>query len=231
MKKILIVLSVALLAVSCKFVTYTGNSGNSKSVYCDGAVKTEVLEGLTGFDAILVKGHAEIEFTQADSHEVKVSANEDLFAYLDFKVEGGVLLIQFVDGRNYRPEKFEVAISAPVLKDLTINGAGDFDLKKGYRAAENLGITVNGAGDIEMTGVAVPELDVEVNGAGDLQVDDLDVESLSVAIHGAGDVTVSGKAEKANFSVSGAGDIDARKLKCEDISTRKSGIASVRLPK
>ena len=51
-----------------------------------------------------------------------------------------------------------------------------------------------------------------------------------MAVNGAGDAVVSGKAARASLNISGAGDIDARALQCDDIDTKVRGVGSIRRP-
>lgn len=232
MKKIAIVLAVALMAVSCKFVTYSGNGiGSKNSVRCTGPVETQVMEDLTDFNEIHLNGKADVKLVQADHFEVSVTANQEVFEYLDYKVEDGTLVLQQKEKVNLRAQVFDVTVSVPEVTRIVINGAADLDLPDGYYSENNLTMVVNGAGDFDMNLITVPELSFVVNGAGDIDAKQIDVQKLDIAISGAGDVTLSGKAVNANFSVSGAGDVDARSLECEHYTTHKSGVASIHLPK
>ena len=65
----------------------------------------------------------------------------------------------------------------------------------------------------------------------DIDINSMEVQELSLAVNGAGDAKVSGKADRASFTVAGVGGIDARNLDCEDIETSKSGIASIKTKK
>ena len=231
MKKIAIVLAVALMAVSCKFVSYTGDVLPGKnSIVCKGEVKTQILSELTGFDAVTVNGHADVAFVQGEQYEVSVKANQEVFDYLNFKVEDGTLVLQSKDKRTIKAETFDVTVTAPVLKKVLVNGASDFEMKD-YTSGENLDVVINGAGDFDLKRIVTPSLAFTVNGAGDIEADSIDVDYLGVDVNGAGDVQVSGKAGKARLKVSGAGDIDVSRLECSDIDTHKSGIASIKLPK
>ena len=220
-----------MLCAACVF-PINGLNGvtvnNGKKVTCKGPVITKELD-LSGFDAITVNGSSDMELFQGESFQVLVKANEEVFDYIDYKVEDGILILETKDHVNIRAEEYDITITLPVLKELIVNGAADVDIKKGYAASENLKVQVNGAGDFDLSGIAVPSLSFTLNGAGDIEADGLDVEELSVAVNGAGDIDVSGKAGKASFSVSGAGDIDARGLECESVTTHKSGMASIRL--
>lgn len=231
MKRVVSLIGAAMLCAACVF-PINGLNGvtvnNGKKVTCKGPVITKELD-LSGFDAITVNGSSDMELFQGESFQVVVKANEEVFDYIDYKVEDGVLILETKDQVNIRAEEYDVTITLPVLKELIVNGAADVDIKKGYAASENLNVQVNGAGDFDLSGIAVPSLSFTLNGAGDIEADGLDVDKLSVAVNGAGDINVSGKAGKASFRISGAGDIDARGLDCESVTTHKSGMASIRL--
>lgn len=229
MKKIFLVMAVAAAAVSCKFVSINPSMFNSDSIKCNGPVETRVIEGLDSFTAFQVNGQADVKFTQASDCAVSVKANNEVFDYLDYVVEDGVLLLQTKDKVKVWAEDFEIYIRAPKLEKIDVEGASDVDIKGGYISDSPMTIVVDGAGDFEFDGIQVPVLSIEVNGAADIQAEGISVGELSVSINGAGDVDVSGKAGKASFSVQGAGDIDARRLECESVKTSKSGIASIKL--
>ena len=195
---------------------------------CKGPVVTKTLD-FSDFEAITINGGADIEIIQGDEFKVSVKANEEVFDHLDYEVSGHTLLIKTKDNVGIRAEEYDITVTLPLLTDITVNGAGDVDLKNGYISDKDLEIEINGAGDIEVTGIQVPSLSIGLNGAGDIEANDLNVGKLSVSISGAGDVDLSGTAGSAKFSVSGAGDIDAVNLDCDDVQTHKSGIASIRL--
>lgn len=216
------------MAALCAAAILTGCNYNitRNVVYCKGDVVQKELD-LTGFDRIQINGSADLNYLQDQSEKVSVKANEDVFQYLNFRVEDGVLILETVDSVQIRAETFDVYVNAPVMKTITVNGAADAKLAQ-IDSDENLSITVNGAGDIELKNVRVPELDFTVNGAGDLDASGLKVGKLSLSVNGAGDADLSGEADSAVFRISGAGDVDARGLACKDIQLHKSGAARIR---
>ena len=226
MKRIAILLTAALAFSSCQFVTINPNLVNKATVRCGGPVETRSFD-LADFQSIRVNGHAQVKLAQGDSFAVNVSANEEVFDYLDYYVENGVLVLQNKDRMQIRAETYTVYVQAPVLKDVTVNGAGDVNLM-GYQSDTPFGIQVNGAGDIDLTDVRVPSLQIEVNGAGDIVCEALDVEELSVEVNGAGDARLGGRATNARFKIAGAGDIDAKNLKTEHVDVKKAGAGRIR---
>ena len=228
MKNVLYMAATMLLCSSCFYVNTNWNGGKN-AVKGEGPTVTKSFE-LKDFDAICVNGNADVTFTQAEGWEVTVRTQENVFDELDYKVEGGVLMIQAKDHRTIRAEVYEVTVKAPDMKSIVVNGAGDIDIPAGLRTEGNLKIEVNGAGDLSFKGIVCKDLDIQANGASDIDAVDIDVKTLKVIINGAGDVDVSGKTGDATLEVNGAGDIDASGLKINgEVKKRTSGLAKINL--
>lgn len=223
MKKVLVALCTLVVATSCISI----NIGNGKTIHCKGPVVEKNME-LSDFTAIVVNGSSDLTFSQADAFSVVVTANEEVFEYIDYKVENGVLNIGTKNGMNIRAEKYEVAVTLPYAESITLNGAADINQKGSYVSDKDLKVQVNGAGDLCFVSIQVPGLLFSANGASDIKASGLDVQNLVVNVNGAGDAVLSGKAVTAHFSVNGAGDIDARNLECESYTTHRAGVASIR---
>ena len=251
MKKTLILLAAAMALCACQINLGDLKNlkiGNNKTVRCDGEVIEKTFD-YSGFDAISVKGNANVVFVQDGAFLVSVKANKEVFDYLEFKLDDGKLVISTEDGVNIIAKTYKVTVQAPLLTDVNVSGAADLDIVDGYSSEEPLDIEIHGAGDLSFVGVSVPSLDIEVHGAADLDIVNAIIPELSVAVHGAGDVDIenvesdsvsltvrgagdariTGTSRSADFHVAGAGSIDARSLKCENVTTAKSGAATIRL--
>ncbi len=229
MKKIFTLIFIAGILSACNFSVNNTKVGIRKTVKCKGEVTTLQIDGLTGFDAIVVNGAADIKFIQDDAQSVSVKANSEVFEYLDYSVsETGELLIETKDNVNIKADTYKISISAPLLKSVEINGAAEWKQKE-YIAGTGLNFTVNGAADLEIKNISVPTLKMEVNGAADLEIEGVNTGSLSLTVNGAGSAELSGRADYAFFEVNGAGSIDARELVTEKVEKVKSGVASIRL--
>lgn len=226
MKKIIVAMSILSTLCSCFNINITPGG---KAVRCKGPVVEKTMD-LKDFNAIVVNGHSDLILKQADTFSVVVTANEDVFEHLDYRVEDGVLILGAKDNVTLLAKKHELAISLPVITSLSVNGAADVDLK-GYKSDKPMIISLNGAGDFELSGIAVPELDFTMNGAGDIDALDLDVKEINVTMNGAGDITLSGKAKKTVISVHGAGDVDASELDCDVVVKHCAGLASIKTKK
>lgn len=227
MKHILYLTATVLLCSSC-FHVNSNWSGGKNAIKGEGPVVTKSFD-LKDFDQIVINGHADVTFAQSDMFAVSLSTQENIFDYLDFRVEGTTLILETKDNRSIRSEEFDVSLKAPALKSVTINGATDFDIKEGLVSDGDLSVVINGAGDLDFDNVRCRNLSIKMNGAGDLELDSVDVQVLNVSVNGAGDVKVSGNAVDADLSVNGAGNIDAQNLKVSgEAKKHASGVARVK---
>ena len=247
MKKTLILLVAAMAMCGCT-INFDGFSFSGNKVRCGGEVIEKKMD-LAGFDEIKLEGAAKVVFAQADSFLVSVKANEEVFDYIDFQVNGNELLLSTKNHVNILAKTYVITVNAPLLKDISVSGAADMDVLDGYKSEQPVNISINGAGDLNLVDIAVPsmtmvingaadldltdsnipELSVTVNGAGDLDIDNIVADAIDITVRGAGDVSISGKAGEADFRVSGAGSVDAHGLDCENITTAKHGAASIKL--
>ena len=232
MINILYIAATVLLCSSCFHVNsnYKGSFlGGKNAIKGEGSVITKSFD-LKDFDRIVINGQADATFTQSDPYEVTLRAQENVFDYVDYRVEGTTLILELKDKRTVRSTDFDLTLKAPALKRLEVNGAADFDIPAGLKSDDDLRIEVNGAGDLTFNAVRCSNLTIQANGAADVDLTDIDVQNLKVEVNGAGDVVVDGAAGEANLSVNGAGDIDASGLKVAGkVSKHAAGLAKIKM--
>ena len=218
--------AAALLVSSC-FSVNTNYKGGKNQLKGEGPVVTKSFD-LKDFDSIVINGQADVTFPQGDSFDVTLTTQENIFDYVDFRVEGNTLILETKDRTVVRAERYDLSLQAPTLSSLEVNGAADFDILK-LRTEGDFAVKVNGAGDFSFDQVNCRDLTVTVNGAADIE-SSVAVRSITIKVNGAGDVEVSGKAETASFEVNGAGDIDARNLSVSgQVEKHTSGMAKIQL--
>ena len=209
----------------CSCVNINVNGG--KTVKCGGPV-TERSMDFSGFTGITVKGAATIDYVQADAFKVLVTANEEVFNYLDYGIRDNDLVLSTKDNVNIDAKVFKVLIEAPVINPVTIEGAAVLNVPGGYRSQEKLKIEIDGAAKLNLSEVEVPDLDVTINGAGKFALKDINVDKLEIEVNGAGSGSVSGVANHARFTVAGTGNIGISALQCPNIEKHVEGLGIIR---
>ena len=226
MKKFLYIAATALVCASC-FHVNTNYKGGKNAINGEGEVISKSFD-FKDFDQIVINGHADVDFTQSSTWEVTVRTQENIFEWLDYKVEGTTLIIEAKNRRDIRANTYDIVIQAPELKKLTVNGASDFKVK-GLRMDGDLDVEINGAGDLDFDRITCNSLTLEINGAADADLTSVDIlKKLKVQVNGAGDVDITGNAMDVSLEVNGAGDIDATGLKVAgEVKKHAAGLARI----
>ena len=181
-----------------------------------------------GFTSITVEGAATIDFVQAESFKVLVTANEEVFNYLDYNIKDNALVLSTKDNVTIDAKEYKVLIEAPAITPVVVEGAAVLNIPGGYKSEENLEIEIDGAAKLNLSGVEVPVLDITINGAGKFALNDINVDKLKIEVNGAGSGSVSGVANSAKLTVAGTASIDASALQCPDIEKHVDGLARIK---
>lgn len=195
---ILAVLSTAC-AVPARFQVVRG-SGN---------IITEERE-VRGFTRIEMAGAGRIILTQGDTESLSIETDDNLMEYIETRVAGDTLEIDFTD---------EI-ILAP--------GGGDvLEPTRGFvfqiSVIDLEAIAVSGGADIQIEKLKTGQLQISFSGAGDITIDDLNANSLEVVISGAGNVDLTGKVLSQEIRLSGLGRYAGSDLESRQASVTISG--------
>lgn len=94
--------------------------------------------------------------------------------------------------------------------DVGLAGAGDISIKDVTDA--DLSIRVSGAGDIDFTATHSNKIELSLSGAGDMEGQLNDCGDVSITMAGAGEAELKGTARTLTKQLSGAADLDTKKL-------------------
>ena len=180
------------------------------------------------FRALRCNLPADVTYTPGD-YALSFDGPDNILSHINVSNENGTLVIQSDGARFRNAMHLKVSLSSPSLDEAEFNGAVDFQAPDGITATD-FNATVRGAGDIEISGLKAGKATLTVNGAGDTEVSDIDCETLTVSINGAGDAVVSGRTGHAELSISGAGDIDAHRLRARSHNSQVRGIGKIKEP-
>ena len=199
-----------------------------------------------GFDAVCLNGSSKIIYTQTSGkQELELSVPDNLQDIVQVYVKNRTLIIELKKGYSVSFENgasLELRVAAPMVRSAVINGSGDIIFENGVDVNHGIDWTVNGSGDIDADKVKCRKMNVAVNGSGDIALGDVSGVEMNMAVNGSGDVnikgisadevngtvngsgdvTLSGKCAKANYSLSGSGDIAGSYLKAKQATVYTS---------
>jgi hypothetical protein len=151
---------------------------------------------------VSLSGIGNLTIRQGDTPALSVTADDNLLPFIETETSGKKLTIRTKSGYTLRPSgPVNITLTVPKLEKLTVSGSGN-------ATAEKL------TGDI---------LSVKLSGAGNATLRDATYKSVTISLSGAGNARLTGTAEKATASISGAGEIDAAEFKVATAEVKVSG--------
>jgi hypothetical protein len=103
------------------------------------------------FTWIEVGSGFDVDITQSDSYSVTITANENLFDYLEIR-QSGVVLYIYLKQANYINARLEATITLPELRRLDLEGASRGRIS-GYSSTNPLSLHCSGASSLEIEAV------------------------------------------------------------------------------
>ena len=229
MKKLLIFLAAAAMAVSC-IINFGGNGilwvGDCTE---EGIDHTEVRE-VGHFRAVASSLPANVYYVQADKQEVRVESTEELAPKVLTTVEDGKLSLKLESGR-YPKLILRVVVSSPDIEKLSVSGSGNLFHEGVLHASGSLALKVSGSGDIVTGEIDSRDFTAQCSGSGSIRVSQLACDDFDGKVSGSGNVRM-GRISCDDFEagVSGSGDFFVDKLTSTGgASVRVSGSGNVRL--
>ena len=195
MKRFTYLTSLASLLI---IALVTGCSCHLHAVKGSGNV-TEQVRPVSDFDNIVLKGCADIYFTQGDKCELKVITDDNLMDKIETKIDGRSLIVKT---RSMSPSKLEIHVSMKNIKGFNIKGSGNISNKAPF-TADNLYLNVSGSGDMKLNNITAKGIKVEINGAGD--------------------ISANGKSDRTQIDISGSGNINFNDMEADDVKVKISG--------
>lgn len=171
---------------------------------------------LVGVGKLTVSVPVTLKFVKGEKAEMVVRGPEKMVK--DLIWSNGTLSAGSVVSRGH----LRIDITAPVMPNLAVRGAGDVVLDGLDQPA--LGIESSGAIDLKGTG-KVGKLTIDAKGASDLDLSEVEAVDANVRIAGAGDIDIAATG-KVDAAISGAGSI-ALHRKPAELTQRIKGAGSI----
>jgi len=201
MKKLILLLAVSMLIISCRFNFGRRINGNGHTI-------TEQ-RNVTGVSKIKLTGGFDVILTQGSPSSVRIEADDNLMPYMTTQVDGEYLNIGTRDRVNLSSKNgIKVYITEENFTDISLHGAGDISSTTDITGSDALRLSLSGAGNMHL-GVHVPKI----------------VGNIS----GVGDITLTGETRDQEMQISGAGNYKGADLKSENASIGISGIGDARV--
>ena len=211
MKKLLIFLAAAAMAVSC-IINFGGNGilwvGDCTE---EGIDHTEVRE-VGHFRAVASSLPANVYYVQADKQEVRVESAEEFAPKVLTTVEDGILTLKLEPGR-YPKLILRVVVSSPDIEKLSVSGSGNLFHEGVLHASGSLALKVSGSGDIVTGEIDSRDFEAQCSGSGSIRISKLACDDFDGQVSGSGPIRVGSlSCDDFEAGVSGSGDFSVDRL-------------------
>jgi len=166
---------------------------------------------------VMLKDYGQLFISQGEEESLRIEGDSDVLRTVKTWINDGELILDIDEG--WFQKTWNAVASAIEGRSL-----------KYYLMVKNLeGIFVQGAAQVKMQGLKTPSIYITLKGAGEIILADLEAGLTDIDLPGAGVVSVSGRTDRLQVSVRGAGSFDAPRLECRDakVSLKGVGKASV----
>lgn len=158
------------------------------------------------FDKIDASIVANITFVQSDSNSLQIYGSDNIVELIGVEVKDNTLYLKMKKKVSIKKGKTQITISSPDLKSIQMSGVGNLAINE----------TLN-----------TPSLAINNGGVGNINIKQIICTDLNIQTSGVGNVTVSGKAQNANLSSDGVGNIKAAELEAENVKAGSNGVGNI----
>ena len=155
----------------------------------------------TGFTKVDVGSAFVVDIVQAESYRVSITADDNLFDYIQVSQQGTTLKIGLKPA-SYTATTTKAEITMPQLRGLELSGATR-GTASGFSSTENLDIEVSGASSLELEQMSAGDVDFDISGASKVS-GDLTASDVELDVSGASTAQLEGSASDMTAGISGA---------------------------
>ncbi len=215
MRKLATSIIVAALLTSVLLVGCAGGV-----VKGSGNLDTQEID-FSGFSRIEA-GHAfEVEIVQSDSYSVSITADDNLFEYIEVSKEGETLKIGLKPALRYIFTTLKAEITMPELYELDLSGATR-GTAQGFSSSHDFILDLSGASTLDMRDMSAGDIKTDISGASRV-IGDITASDAEFDVSGASTVQLQGSAGDIVIEASGASRVELAGFPVNNADVNLSG--------
>jgi len=188
-----------------------------------GNLVTEEMD-FSGFTRVEAGYAFEVEITQSDSYSVSITADDNLFEYIQVSKEGETLKIGRKPALSYISTTLRAKITMPDLYELSLSGATRGTVQ-GFSSSHDFILDLSGASSLDMVEMSAGDVEFDISGAsrvtGDITAGDAEFD-----VSGASTVQLEGSATDIVVDASGASRAELAAFPVNNVDVTLSGASS-----
>lgn len=195
----------------------------------DKYVTREVKTG--DFNALRTSTSLDIVYT-VGPRKVEIYAPDNLIEYIQVKVEGKELHVNYKENMNIQGKhKSCVIVSAPAVRDFMATSSGDIIIKSPISLKNsNVAMNTTSAGDIKALSINAKSVALGISSAGDIVAQDILADAVYISIISSGDIEIKEvvAGTEVNAHTNSSGDIRIGVISAPTVSLGSSSSGDIR---
>jgi hypothetical protein len=193
------------LCLSLVFCTLAYGQFWKKQIKGNGELVTKNLR-TDSYDAIKLSSSMDVLLVEGTEGDLEITAESNLIEYLDIYESNGTLYLDTKDNSNlYITKGIKVKVPVEHLNEIVVTGSGEVYGETLLRSRA-LELSISGSGDIILQSES---------------------RILNATVTGSGDMSLTGNTEELVAKVTGSGEIQAFKLKANDVKASVTGSGDI----
>ncbi len=190
-----------LLTILAAVLVAAGLVGCLGTVTGSGKLITEEID-FGGFTRVEASHAFEVEISRSSSYGVSITADENLFDYIEVSISDETLKIRLKSGRSYISATLEARITMPELRRLELSGASRGTVS-GFSSLDDFRLELSGASSLQMVGISAGDITFDISGASRVS-GNITAAYADFLVYGASTVQLQGSASDIVINASGA---------------------------
>ena len=210
-----------MLAVTAALILWYRPFGPPGRITGSGNLATEEMD-FSDFTIVEVGYAFEAEITQSNSYSVSITADDNLFDYIQVSKTGGTLRIGLKPNYSYQSLTLRAEITMPDLQELEFSGATHGTVE-GFSSLHNLVLDISGASSLDMVDVSAGDIEINLSGASTVTGGITASGDAQLDISGASTIELEGAANDLLTIVSGASRLELSDFPVHNANVNLSG--------
>ena len=174
------------------------------------------------FTRVEVVSAFQVEITQSTAYSVSITADDNLFDFVQVSKAGKTLKIRLKSGYNYQLVTTRAKITMPELDGFVLSGAARGSVV-GFNVSGDFEISLSGASSLNMSDMSANDIKIGLSGASRTSGDIITSGDAQFGLSGASRLELIGSANNVLIRASGASSLEMADFTIHDADVGLSG--------
>jgi len=170
----------------------------------------------------------DVEIAKADSYLVRITADDNLYEYLDISKRGDTLHIGLKPNYNYINVTRKAAINLPDLSELGLSGASKANVGSGFSSSHSVDFNLSGASRMDIGNMKTGDAHFGLSGASYIS-GSIEMADGRFDLSGASSLELEGSANDISVGASGASHVRLTDFPVVDAEVNLSGASDANI--